>query len=300
GIRFIATEYVEGETLRQRMDRAALQSRQVLEVAAQIVSALAAAHEAGILHRDIKPENLMMRPDDYVKVLDFGLAKLMESAKAEQTNMVSSDIHTTPGLLVGTLSYMSPEQLKGAQLDGRSDLFSLGVVLYEMATGVAPFRRATMAETIAAILHTELPPLRSYSPTVPLELERIIHKSLAKAPDERYQNAKALLLDLKNLSLDLEVQARLKRAVREAHSQHNLPIQLTSFVGRESEIRRLKQIVADSRLVTVIGAGGCGKTRLALETAVQLQPSFPDGVWFIDLAAVTDPSMALRAVAAVL
>src|SRR5262249_39331123 len=212
GIRFIATEYVEGETLRQRMDRGALQLRQVLDVAAQVVSALAAAHEAGILHRDIKPENMMMRPDDYVKVLDFGLAKLIETPQS-QTAFASSGIHTTPGLIVGTLAYMSPEQLKGVEIDGRSDLFSVGVVVYEMTTGVSPFKRETMAETVAAILHTDPSPVRRYSPESPLELDRIIQKTLAKTPSERYQDAKALLIDLKSLSLELEVQTRFKRAV---------------------------------------------------------------------------------------
>src|SRR5262249_24399520 len=158
----IATEYVEGETLRHRIDRAPLELRQVLEVTIQMVSALAAAHEAGILHRDIKPENLMIRPDDYVKVHDFGLAKLMESSQAERTAFSSNSNQTTPGVLVGTLTYMSPEQLKAAELDGRSDLFSVGVVLYEMATGMTPFKRETIAETIAAILHSEPSALRHY------------------------------------------------------------------------------------------------------------------------------------------
>ena len=143
---FIATEFIEGNTLRQQMADTRMNLREALEIAVQIASALAAAHAAGIVHRDIKPENIMLRPDGLVKVLDFGLAKLTESqALANDTDAVTvAASNTEPGVVMGTVRYMSPEQTRGLKVDGRSDIFSLGVVLYELVTGRAPFEGATI------------------------------------------------------------------------------------------------------------------------------------------------------------
>jgi serine/threonine protein kinase len=212
GARFIAAEYVDGETLRRRMERGPLELRQVLDVAAQVASALTATHEAGILHRDIKPENLIIKPDGTIKVLDFGVAKLIKPSTAMSGPLAAHNAQTTPGLMIGTIGYMSPEQVKGQKLDGRTDLFSLGVVLYEMIAGTSPFSGDTVAERAASILHVDPPPLRRYLRDVPRELERIVTKVLAKNPEERYQGAKDLLIDLRDLRLDLEVKAREKRS----------------------------------------------------------------------------------------
>jgi eukaryotic-like serine/threonine-protein kinase len=206
---YIVTEYVEGETLRQRLVNAPekqLKLAEALDVGAQIAAALSAAHAAGITHRDIKPENVMVRPDGYVKVLDFGLAKLIEpSSPAIDTQGPAVDGGgTRSGVVVGTPRYMSPEQARGEKVDARTDIFSLGVMLYEMIAGRPPFAGATTSDLIAAILKDEPQPLTSHAPAAPPELERIAAKALRKNREERYQNAHALLADLKQLQRDLE------------------------------------------------------------------------------------------------
>src|SRR5215510_5980098 len=218
GRHFIATEFIDGKTLRELMN-ARIKLRAALDVATQVASALSAAHEAGIVHRDIKPENIMARRDGYIKVLDFGLAKLTERFSPDRTTVADSDastkglVHSDPEKLMGTARYMSPEQIGGREVNGRSDVFSLGVVLYEMVTGRAPFDGTTPGEVMAAILNQEPSPLRRYTRDAPAELERIVGKALAKDCEERYQVIKDLLLDLKSLKLELEVEAKLKRAV---------------------------------------------------------------------------------------
>jgi serine/threonine protein kinase len=206
---YIVTEYVEGETLRQRLVNAPekqLKLAEALDVAAQIAAALSAAHAAGITHRDIKPENVMVRPDGYVKVLDFGLAKLIEpSSPAIDTQGPAVDAGgTRSGVVVGTPRYMSPAQARGEKVDARTDIFSLGVMLYEMIAGRPPFAGPTTSDLIAAILKDEPQPLTSHAPAAPPELERIAAKALRKNRQERYQNAHALLADLKQLQRDLE------------------------------------------------------------------------------------------------
>src|SRR5262245_28142192 len=218
GIHFIATEYIDGQTLRQRMLSAPVKLSESLDAAMQVASALVAAHEAGIVHRDIKPENVMLRPDGYIKVLDFGLAKLIAPHAAGHATIAGStgstkwQINTDPGKLMGTARYMSPEQIRGRDVDGRSDIFSLGVVLYEMVAGRPPFEGTTAVEVIAAILNQEPPPLARYSQEAPAELERMVSKALAKDREERYQVVKDLLIDLKSLRLELEIKAKSKRA----------------------------------------------------------------------------------------
>jgi serine/threonine protein kinase/Tfp pilus assembly protein PilF len=201
GAHFIATEFVEGETLRQLMTRERLRPQSILDIAVQISSALSAAHAAGIVHRDIKPENIMLRRDGYVKVLDFGLAKLTESISPAVDTDAPTDagLHTELGMIMGTVRYMSPEQVRGTGVDARTDIFSLGVVLYEMIAGRTPFEGLTAGEVFAAILERESPPLRRYAPEVSEELQRIVSKALAKEREERYQTIKDLQIDLRNL-----------------------------------------------------------------------------------------------------
>jgi len=212
GTSYIASELIEGETLRQRLARD-INQQDALEFAIQIANALVAAHEKGIIHRDIKPENVMIREDGYVKTLDFGIAKLTADF-AEATSESAStrlQVRTEEGVAIGTSFYMSPEQAKGANVDTRSDLWSLGVVLYEMITRHLPFVAETPTETISLILHKEPPPLNRYANEVPAELERIVRKALTKNREERYQTARDLLIDLRNLKLKLEVDAEIQR-----------------------------------------------------------------------------------------
>ena len=206
----IATEFVEGETLRQRLSRPGLTLSEALNIAIQIADALAAAHKAGIIHRDIKPENVMLRPDGYVKVLDFGLAKLSEQASpAVAAEAPTIQVRTGSGIVIGTAGYMSPEQARGLGVDHRSDIFSLGAVIYEMIARRKPFEGDTPSDTLAAILKTEPPTLSRVVPGVPAELVRIVAKSLRKDREERYQVVKDLWLDLKELKQELEFQDKL-------------------------------------------------------------------------------------------
>ncbi len=210
----IATQFVEGETLRQRLARGPLSINEALNIAIQIADALAAAHKAGIVHRDIKPENVMLRPDGYVKVLDFGLAKLSEQASPETSAEAPTiQVRTGSGFVLGTAGYMSPEQARGLAVDNRSDIFSLGAVLYEMIARRKPFEGETPSDTLAAILKTEPPPLSHVAPQAPPELVRIVTKSLRKDREERYQVVKDLWLDLKALKQEIEFQAKLDHSI---------------------------------------------------------------------------------------
>ena len=203
----IATEFVEGETLRARLSRANLSLTETLDIAIQVADALSAAHKAGIIHRDIKPENIMLRPDGYVKVLDFGLAKLSEEASpATVAEAPTIQVRTGAGIVMGTAGYMSPEQARGLPVDSRSDVFSLGAVIYEMLARRKPFEGETPSDTLASILHTEPPPLSRTNPGIPSELTRIVTKCLKKDREERYQVVKDLWLDLKALKQELEFQ----------------------------------------------------------------------------------------------
>jgi serine/threonine protein kinase/Tol biopolymer transport system component len=214
-LHFITTEFIDGETLREHMVSNPLNLDEVLDIATQIASALAAAHAARIVHRDIKPENIMIRPDGYVKVLDFGLAKLIE--QDHQTFLGLEDPTaqqnlTAKGVILGTVNYMSPEQAKGGNIDERSDIFSLGVVLYEMITGRKPFAGDSLAETFANLVNLEPPPLSRFVSNPPDDLRRIVSKTLRKNKDERYQTMKDVLIDLKDLRTNMTSEEKLARS----------------------------------------------------------------------------------------
>ena len=207
---YIATELIEGWTLRDRM-AAGMTLQEVLDVGIQVASALTAAHGAGVVHRDIKPENIMLRPDGYVKVLDFGLAKVSDIEQhASADGQAAKKFSTAPGIVMGTAGYMSPEQARGQRVDGLTDIFSLGVVLYEMIAGRGPFAAPTMADTITAILATKPTPLRNIVPSIPRALERIVAKALTKSREARYQAVREMLADLKTLNLELEVASKIR------------------------------------------------------------------------------------------
>ena len=212
GRSFIAMQYIEGETLDLKLKQKPLELKDSLAIASQVADALAEAHTHGIIHRDVKPSNIIITARGQAKVMDFGLAKVMQ-----QSEVVASEAETEvplsiPGAVIGTLPYMSPEQVRGEALDGRSDIFSFGVVLYEMLSGQQPFASKSSAATASAILTREPPLLARFSRSVPHELERIVSKTLRKYPDERYQTAKDLLIDLRNLRDELEFQLRLERS----------------------------------------------------------------------------------------
>ncbi|HKR60202.1 MAG TPA: serine/threonine-protein kinase, partial [Pyrinomonadaceae bacterium] len=214
---YIASEFVEGRTLRDYVGSPDLTLNQILDVAIQVASALEAAHAAGIVHRDIKPENIMLRPDGYAKVLDFGLAKLTEpdsggNRAKKDTSAIRVDFETQDGIMMGTVNYMSPEQVRAQKVDGRSDLFSLGVVLYELITGHQPFCGETWHHTMVAITDIEPPPIvRSDAQSALPVLQAIISRVLAKNCEQRYQSARDLLGDLEALQVELAANAHIER-----------------------------------------------------------------------------------------
>jgi serine/threonine-protein kinase len=216
GVHFIATEFIDGNTLREHLaQKDTLALNRILKIGVQVAEALSAAHQAGIIHRDIKPENIMIRRDGYAKVLDFGLAKLSEPpavAGGPQTGSEDAtriQVNTNPGVVMGTVSYMSPEQARGNPTDARTDIWSLGVVLYEMLARKVPFTGDTASHTIVAIIEKEPLALED----VPGELQRIVRKALTKEADMRYQTARDLLIDLKNLRRDLDIQGEVERSI---------------------------------------------------------------------------------------
>jgi Tol biopolymer transport system component len=256
-LHFMATEYVEGETLRQRIASARMTLGEALDVGTQVASALAAAHQAGIIHRDIKPENLMLRSDGYVKVLDFGLVKLIDPKTIHTAAPTLPQVETEQGVVMGTYSYMSPEQARGVAVDGRTDIWSLGAMLYEMVAGRQPFEGETASDVLSLILQKEPLPLAHFLPEVPGELERIIRKALRKDREERYQTAKDLLIDLRNLKKELEFSAELERSTppisgKGISSGLSAPTTAHSTSSAEYIVTEIKQ----HKLVTALILGG--------------------------------------------
>lgn len=272
-LHFIATEFIDGDTLRYHLSAKKLSLPELLDIAIQITAALDAAHEARIVHRDIKPENIMLRRRDaVVKVLDFGLAKLSEKGLGQSTDTQAPTeilLKTMPGRVMGTINYMSPEQAQGLKVDGRTDIWSTGVVLFEMVTGRTPFRGPTSSHTVVEILERQPPTLsQSVKREVPPELERIVSKALAKNPDERYQTAKDILIDLRNLKRRLELDAEIERSAPPdsgalpATTDANviLATDLTEerrsqAESSESERRRRRKLVPGIALISVLVVG---------------------------------------------
>ncbi|PYS98896.1 MAG: hypothetical protein DMF63_12510, partial [Acidobacteria bacterium] len=211
---FIVSEFVEGRTLRDLIGESELTLDRVLDIATQIAGALAAAHGAGIVHRDIKPENIVVRPDGYVKVLDFGLAKLLKPKDQFLSSDDATAIHnpTAQGVIMGTVNYMSPEQAKAEAVDERTDIFSLGVVIYEMLAGSTPFQGSSLSETFANLINAEPPAFGGKVSGVPDELQRIVFKALRKDRTERYQTSDELLADLKSVKANIAFDEKLGRS----------------------------------------------------------------------------------------
>ena len=291
---YIAMELVEGKTVRELLVSGLLPIRKVIEIAAQVAEGLAKAHEAGIAHRDLKPENLMVSHDGFVKILDFGLAKLASPSGELPDMRTISGVRTRPGLLLGTVEYMSPEQASGGRLDFRSDQFSFGLVLYEMVTGKRAFERNTTAETLVAILREQAEPIGMQKPDAPAPLCWAIERCLAKEPDKRYVSTRDLTRELAAIRDHFA-----EKPVRQAETRPaNLPAQRTGFVGREKEVSAAQELLLrqDVRLVTVTGPGGIGKTRLAVQVASALVESFPGGTHFVPLSPLSDPGLIASAI----
>jgi serine/threonine protein kinase len=292
GAHFIATEFIEGQTLKQLLAGTRMTLPETLEVSMQAANALQAAHAAGIVHRDIKPDNIMLRPDGIVKVLDFGLAKLTE--KPQQSTPANSQIdtmvraHTRPGTVMGTIDYMSPEQARGQVLDQRTDVFSFGVVLYEMAAGRIPFAGATSADALVSILDKEPAPLAEHSPDIPAEFERIVSKALRKDREERYQTIKDLSIDLKSFKEELSFAQKLQRS-RAPQSRVGSVVTATESLRTDQQTaaatdaplaqksvsgnRRTLLVALGVIVIAALGVGGMMVWRRATSTPVISNPA---------------------------
>jgi predicted ATPase len=291
---YIVMELIEGQTLGELLAAGVPPIRTILEIAAQISEGLAKAHEAGIAHRDLKPGNVMVSHDGFVKILDFGLAKLAPLGSELSETRNNSAWHTQPGQMVGTLQYMSPEQAGTGLADFRSDQFSFGLVLYEMVAGKHPFKRGTAAETLVAILREQAEPVGVRNLDAPAPLCWAIERCLAKEPDKRYVSTRDLARELAAIRdhfAEKQVQGVETRPP-------NIPVQRTPFVGREKEVAAAKELLLrqDVRLLTITGPGGIGKTRLAVEVAGGLVEHFPGGTNFVPLSTLSDPALIASAI----
>ena len=302
---FIVMALYEGKTLKQRLEEARPAVDEVLMILRQLLLGLEAAHRAGVVHRDIKPANILMTSTGTIKILDFGLAKLASESQAQSV--------THAGQAIGTVLYMSPEQLRGGLVDSRSDLWSLGVVTYEVLAGISPFHADSSAATALRILNDEPPSLTTIA--VPEWLAELVSQLLRKNPAERPQSASEVLQRLERRGFtetglesprpasDVRFASTQPAATGAARAStlpsppNNLSQQLTTFIGREPEMQHVEQLLSKSRLLTLTGSGGCGKTRLALETARRLLPAYPDGAWWVELAPVAEPRLVPQATA---
>jgi predicted ATPase len=280
---YIVMEWIEGQTLRQKLAQGPLSIPEVLGIASQILDALAAAHESGIIHRDLKPENIMVNASGRIKVLDFGIAKRMAIPENPTLEFIPGN---TFGFVVGTPGYMSPEQARGEQLDFRSDHFSFGAVVYELAAGRRAFAGKSNAEVQAAILLHQPEPLTSLNPQAPAPLQWVVERCLRKAPRDRFETTE---------ELQREFSAIVTRAGQLVASPpvNNIPTPRSALIGREAELSRLRDLVADPdlRILTLTGAGGIGKTRLAVELGRQVADRFTGGACFVQLEKVSDASL---------
>lgn len=310
---FIAMEYVEGETLAEMIRRRRRSARQAVDIAVHMADALAAAHEKGIVHRDIKPANIVIDTRGQAKILDFGLAKQFGSEDSRRKDQFL----TKAGMILGTASYMSPEQARGLDVDAASDVWSFGVCIYEMLTGIQPFTGATSTDTLAAVLTRDPEPMSDKQKGIPSELERIVARCLKRSRAERYRNAGEVLPDLSALRDAMRV-ARAEEAVASGEDDthvfdsaptdiaalnvtdpegresrkvtNNLSRNYSMIIGRAAEKAALIELLLDPavRLVTLTGIGGTGKTRLAQAAGLELLPRFAHGVFFIELSGVSE------------
>jgi predicted ATPase/Tfp pilus assembly protein PilF/predicted Ser/Thr protein kinase len=275
---YIVMEYIQGNSLHEKPPE---NNEQMLEIGIQVCSALDEAHANGIIHRDLKPENVILNESGIAKLTDFGLAKTLSSRMTQE------------GTLTGTAFYLSPEQALGKPLDGRTDLYSLGVMMYEFSTGELPFTADDTLTVISKHIHEDPVPPGQLTPDIHPSLEGIILKLLAKDPEQRFNTAK-------EVQQALEKMLRGEAFPRSEKPRHNIPLDLTSFIGRSKEVSEVRQLMTTTRLLTLTGVGGTGKTRLAMQAGRGLLDQFMDGIWVVELSTIMDINQVPRAIAIVL
>ena len=297
GVDFIVMEHVSGKSLKERLAEGPLDLNELFQLGIEVADALAAAHAIGIVHRDIKPANILLTPQGSAKVLDFGIAKRLVSDSAETMGATAN--MTAGGMVVGSAAYMAPEQARGEALDGRVDVFSLGATLYEAATGRQAFEGSTALDTMIAVA-TKNPPLASLvRPDLPVDLDVILSRALAKKREDRFETPRELADALRGLREGTEAHTGTSSALRTSLPTvpNNLPTALTSFIGRSRERGEVRRLLQTARIVTVLGPGGSGKTRLAVQVAQELLGEFPDGVWLAEFEALADAALVPQQVA---
>ena len=303
GAPYIAMEYVEGQTLRQKITNNGLELKETLDIAIQIASGLARAHELGIIHRDLKPENLMLSRDGYAKILDFGLAKLVAEreralvADSEQKTLVLG-VQTESGTLLGTVNYMAPEQLLGQRVDRRCDVFSFGVVLCEMLTGKGPFVHDNRIDTMHAILHSDPRFPSDGRPEFPLHLQRILAKALAKTPKDRYQTIAELGEELKTLRRNLELGKTLPITPRTRLVLKRTGARVVDYENELNEAQ-LKAVTTTEGPLLIVAGAGTGKTRTLVYRVARLVEigAKPESILLLTFTRRAAASMLTRAAA---
>jgi non-specific serine/threonine protein kinase len=284
--------FVPGESLRSRLARQhQLPTEEALRLTREIASALGFAHQQGIVHRDVKPENILVA-EGIALVADFGIARALRSSRGSGEGSTST--LTMTGIALGTPAYMSPEQFTADEVDGRSDLYSLGCVLFEMLAGEPPFTANTIDALLRMHLTTEPRALSELRPTVPVGLVRVVARTLAKDPANRFQSAAQFAEAVATVASGGGTPAPTEAT----DTPNNLPRHRTRFIGRDRELAECARLLGEARLLTLTGIGGSGKTRLALRLAESMLPTFPDGVWYVDLAPLVDPDRVPAALAA--
>ena len=309
GQHYLVMEYVEGGSLRELLDASAqLPLAHILQIALELCDALTQTHYRQIIHRDIKPANILLDQNGTPRLTDFGVARLAQAERVTQT-----------GTAIGTLDYLSPEALEGEDVDTRTDIWSLGVLLYELLAQIRPFTGETLTEVVTAILTKPVPDLRNLRPDVPLALVDLIARMLKKTPDDRITSVRQIGAELEAIlqgqafsiddskvregeddhnfpGLELKSDQASRSQAPILQARHNLPTHTTPFLGRDSELRDLSQLLGESqaRLITILGPGGMGKTRLALEAAAGQGANFLHGGFLRRLGPAGEPGSHTR------
>jgi len=302
GAHLLVLELVEGESLSDRLSRGAIPLAEATRLATEVARAIETAHGRGVIHRDLKPDNIRITPDGTVKVLDFGLAAIEEAREDTPTNPSADETRAIPmagdrGLILGTPGYLSPEQARAQTVDRRSDIFSFGCLLFECLSGQRAFTGDTLIDRLSAVLTRE-PDYALLPAEVPESIRATLRRCLEKDRELRLPSMRDVRLALEGSDAPARVES--PQVPGAAQAPNNLPFALTSFVGRKRELEEVRALLGGTRLLAMTGVGGCGKTRLSLELARLLLSEMPGGIWWVELAAVADPSAVVGAVAAAL